>query len=136
MYNHILVPVVMDPAHPASESFQVAEKLLAEGGRVSLLHVMEEIPAYVTARIPKEVLEEGRAGISAQLKSMAAEISGPVETHVIQGQPGQSIVDFAEARGADCIIVRSHKPELADYLLGSTAARVVRHATCSVHVIR
>lgn len=136
MYTHILVPVVLDPAHPPDESIRVADKLLADGGRVSLLHVMEEIPAYIATQIPKKILEDGEAGVKAQLNSMAAEVSAPCETHVIHGQAGQSIVDYAEAHGADCIIVRSHKPELADYLLGSTAARVVRHATCSVHVIR
>jgi len=36
----------------------------------------------------------------------------------------------------DLIIVGSHKPGLQDYLLGSTAARVVRHAMCSVLVGR
>ncbi len=35
-----------------------------------------------------------------------------------------------------CIIVASHKPNVGDYLLGTTAARVVRHATCSVFVVR
>lgn len=136
MYTHILVPVVLDPAHPPDESISVAEKLLAEGGRLSLLHVMEQIPAYIATQIPNEVLKEGEANIKAQLKSIMGQIEAPCEGHVIHGLAGQSIVDYAKAHGADCIIVRSHKPELADYLLGSTAARVVRHATCSVHVIR
>ncbi len=35
-----------------------------------------------------------------------------------------------------CIIVASHKPNVGDYLLGTTAARVVRHAACSVFVVR
>ena len=36
----------------------------------------------------------------------------------------------------DCVVIASHRPGLQDYLLGSTAARVVRHAACSVHVLR
>ena len=48
----------------------------------------------------------------------------------------QDVVDFAAEMKADCIVMGSHKPGLADYLLGSTAARVVRHAPCAVHVMR
>ena len=40
------------------------------------------------------------------------------------------------AQGVDLIIVASHRPGLQDYFLGSTAAKVVRHAKCSVLVIR
>ena len=36
----------------------------------------------------------------------------------------------------ECIVMGSHKPGFSDYLLGSTAARVVRHAPCAVHVYR
>ena len=38
--------------------------------------------------------------------------------------------------GAAMIVIASHDPGLADYLLGSVAARVVRHAHCSVLVTR
>jgi nucleotide-binding universal stress UspA family protein len=34
------------------------------------------------------------------------------------------------------IVMASHRPELKDYLLGPNAARVVRHAECSVLVVR
>ncbi len=35
-----------------------------------------------------------------------------------------------------CIIVASHKPNVGDDLLGTTAARVVRHAAGSVFAVR
>ena len=45
--------------------------------------------------------------------------------------------DNAQAvQDADVIVIASHDPGLADYLLGSVAARVVRHAHCSVLVVR
>jgi nucleotide-binding universal stress UspA family protein len=37
---------------------------------------------------------------------------------------------------ADLIVLAAHRPELKDYLLGPNASRVVRHAKCSVYVIR
>ena len=55
---------------------------------------------------------------------------------VVHGHAGGSIVDYATKHGCDCIVIASHRPGVEDYLLGSTAARVVRHAACSVHVMR
>ena len=41
-----------------------------------------------------------------------------------------------EAYKPDLIVMASHRPELKDYLIGPNAARVVRHADCSVQVVR
>ena len=43
--------------------------------------------------------------------------------------------DAAEWR-ADLIVVGSHRPVMSDYLLGSNAKTIVRHAQCSVLVVR
>ncbi len=46
------------------------------------------------------------------------------------------ILDLAANIEADLIIMASHRPEMRDYLLGANAAKVVRHAKCSVMVVR
>ena len=38
--------------------------------------------------------------------------------------------------GAELILIGAHSPELKDYLLGSNAARIVRHSPKSVLVLR
>ena len=43
---------------------------------------------------------------------------------------------FIEKGGADLIIIGSHRPAMSTYLLGSNATTVVRHAGCSVLVVR
>ena len=53
-----------------------------------------------------------------------------------EGNPANEILALAEESGADCIVIASHRPGFGDYLIGSTAARVVRHAPCSVMVLR
>ena len=55
---------------------------------------------------------------------------------ILTGNAGSTLIEYAETVGADCIIVGSHKPDMQDYLLGSTAARVARHAPCAVHILR
>jgi len=42
------------------------------------------------------------------------------------------ILGVAEEAEADLVVVGSHLPAVKDYLLGTNAARVVRHARCSV----
>ena len=46
------------------------------------------------------------------------------------------ILGVAEEAEADLVVVGSHRPAMKDYLLGTNAARLVRHARCSVLVAR
>jgi nucleotide-binding universal stress UspA family protein len=46
------------------------------------------------------------------------------------------ILAEAEEWGADLIVIGSHRPSMATYLIGSNAKTIVRHAKCSVLVIR
>ncbi len=52
------------------------------------------------------------------------------------GRPHHKILETVSQEGVDLIVIASHQPEFSDYLLGSVAAKVVRRAPCSVHVIR
>ena len=62
--------------------------------------------------------------------------SFPVKHIVAVGTIYKTTIETAEVIGADLIIMGSHRPELEDYLLGPNAARVVRHSTKSVLVVR
>ena len=59
-----------------------------------------------------------------------------VKAVMLKGHTARALIDYAEKVGADCIIVVSHKPGVSDFFLGSTAARIVRHAPCTVIVLR
>ncbi|WP_165460604.1 universal stress protein UspF [Atlantibacter sp.] len=61
---------------------------------------------------------------------------GRVKTHVCSGSPKDHILRVADQINADLIILASHRPSMSTYLLGSNAAAVVRHAKCSVLVVR
>ena len=135
MYNKVLVPVSLDESGTIDAAFAAAQHLAADGAEIHVLHVIEAIPAYFTTEIPQDILAERRVELEAELKDVAKKIDGSVP-HVLSGSPGIMIVEFAKKIGADCIVVASHRPGLQDYFLGSTAARVVRHAQCPVHVVR
>jgi nucleotide-binding universal stress UspA family protein len=55
---------------------------------------------------------------------------------VIVGQPWQAICETARRCDVDLIVVGSHGYSGLDHLLGTTAAKVVNHASCSVLVVR
>lgn len=134
MYKNILVPVTQDHEATIASSMAAARALCAEGGRITLLTVLAEIPVYVSQYLPQDQLQRNLEDTRAAL---AAEFAGQgVSVDVRAGHAAQTILDVAEAEAHDLIVIASHRPGLQDYFLGSTAARVVRHAQCSVHVLR
>ncbi len=135
MYKHILVAVSLDNEHGAEQSLQVAKVLADNDTRTTVLHVKEAIPGYVVSYIPESYNVSVKEEFMSKLKGLASQLDNGVGV-LIEGHSGRSILDWAEANDVDCIIIASHHPGLQDYLLGSTAARVVRHAQCAVHVIR
>ena len=135
MYDHILIPIAFDEDRPADTALTVAAALGAEGGRVTLLHVMEEMPVYAISYMDKEYLSNLREGLQGELNRLAEEFENGTGV-LIDGHPARTILDWANAHGVDCIVMRSHKPGIADYLLGSTAAHVARQAAVSVHLLR
>jgi universal stress protein F len=59
-----------------------------------------------------------------------------VETIVRHGTVYQQVLDVAEDIGANQIVVGALRPQFSDYLLGPNTASIVRHAKCSVTVVR
>ncbi|MCI2399209.1 universal stress protein [Aliiroseovarius subalbicans] len=135
MYKNILVPIALDHERSGKKALSIAQVLADEGAKITALHVMEEIPSYVAQYLPEGQLEANTKELEARLKGELAGNPG-VEVQVVEGHAGHTIVDFAAHNDVDCIVVASHRPGLQDYFLGSTAARVVRHAPCAVHVSR
>jgi len=99
-----------------------------------LLNVLESIPAYVATQLPEGLQVEQHAKARADLQALAGDSGAAAE--VRSGHASTTILDYAEEIGADLIVIASHRPGLQDYFLGSTAARVVRHANCAVLVHR
>ena len=135
MYNHVLVPISFDDDRNAPQAVEVAKRLRAKGGLITLLHVMEQIPSYAVNYIPEGFHDEVKVAIATSLSDLA-EGAERVDAAVVEGHSGRTILDWAEEHGPDLIVIASHRPGLQDYFLGSTAAQVVRHAQCSVHVLR
>ena len=135
MYKTILVPIAADHEPSTASAINVARALAAEGATITALTVIEAMPGYVSAHLPEGQLEKTKLDVETGLKADLGG-AGDVAIKVVEGHSARSILDFAESNGVDCIVMASHRPDITDFFLGSTAARVVRHAKCSVHVLR
>lgn len=135
MYMNIIVPVAFDDAHNPDTALNVTRSLAAEGAKVTLVHVMADVPGYAVSYMPPGYSDELRKTLQDSLTKLAAEF-GNAEGILREGNPANEILALAEEIDADCIVIASHRPGFGDYLIGSTAARVVRHAHCSVMVLR
>lgn len=134
MYRNILVPIALDHERDVATALSIAQSLAGEGGTITALTVVEAVPPYILAEFPEGHMDRSRDAAAEALKG---EVGGAdVRTVAVTGHSARSILDYAEAHEIDCIVIASHRPGLQDFFLGSTAARVVRHATCSVHVVR
>ncbi len=81
-----------------------------------------------------------KAEAKSQLEEIIKKFKLPTEdrmhVHVEEGSPKDRILELAKKIPAHMIIIASHRPDITTYLLGSNAAAVVRHAECSVLVVR
>lgn len=141
MYKTILLAVDLNEPSSWEKALPVAvEQAEAGGGR---LHVVTVVPdfgmAIVGSFFPPNYEKTALADADKALDAFVAE-KVPAEIEVAHsvghGTIYKEILATAERAGADLIVMASHRPERSDYLLGPNAARVVRHAKCSVLVVR
>jgi nucleotide-binding universal stress UspA family protein len=55
---------------------------------------------------------------------------------VVEGNPAELILKQAKTDDIDLIVIASHNSQIENLLLGSCAAKVVRHAQCTVTVVK
>ena len=136
MFNNILVPIDMGHVIEGKSIIDAAIDHAAEGAKITLLNVVEDIPNWAAINLPADIIDKSLQASRDELKAIANASGRKMEVEVRTGHSYNTILDVAEEKQADLIIVASHRPGLQDYFLGSTAAKVVRHAKCSVLVIR
>ncbi len=136
MYNTILVPVDPSQSHSGINAIKIAKKLIDDSGDILLVSVLEYIPTYVEYQLPNDTRDNARKQTLAELKNIAKENGIGSKVQIRSGHAANEILLAAGEHNADLIIIASHRPGLSDYFLGSTAARVVRHAQCPVLVDR
>ncbi len=136
MFKKILVPVDLTHADLGAQMINLAKDIGGDSAEIILTHVVHDIPAYAAVEISGDLLDKTHKWAKAELEKLAKDnnVSGPADLR--HGSAGSAILEAATEHNADLVIIGSHKPGMADYFLGSTAGRVVRHAQCPVLVMR
>lgn len=135
MPKSIMIPVALDHEPLVPAKLAMARRLLDEDGRITLVTVLERIPGFAAEFVTVKAENHLTKKVMANLEKVA-DGAPDVDCRVETGKAGMRITELAVEMGTDLIIVGSHSPGLQDYFLGSTAARIVRRAPCSVYVMR
>jgi nucleotide-binding universal stress UspA family protein len=141
MYKNILLAVDLDDELSCREPVLSAVELARTfGARLHVLTVVREIEAILQAKTAPlgydVIVADLENRLAALIRRVNASDLNPNMLVVHGASIYAEILRVAEEAGADLIVVGSHRPAMKDYLLGTNAARVVRHARCSVLVAR
>jgi len=92
-----------------------------------------EAPADVRATNPRQEVESSLAEAAEEARAAGVGVT----THARQGDPADAIIEVAEERKADLVIVGNKGMTGAKrFLLGSVPNKVSHHAPCSVLIVR
>ena len=141
MFKDILLPVDLGNEDTQMKAVMTAVEMAKAFG--SRLHVMTIVPDFgmsiVSAYFPPDYEEKVLEEANQRLHTFVQKVIPPgipVQHAVGHGTIYEEILRFAKDKEVDMIVMASHRPELQDYLIGPNASRVVRHADCSVTVVR
>ena len=144
MFRSIVVGT--DGSDTATQAVRQAIELARSiGARIELVSAYEPVS---DARLREEIVVpedlhwiiNPREDVVATLEAAASEVRAAgieVEVFARQGDPADAILDVAEERGSDLIVVGNKGMTGAKrFLLGSVPNKVSHHAPCSVLIIR
>ena len=145
MFRSIVVGT--DGSETAREAVREAVGLAAAlGASIELVCAYEPVAGQRLREQPREAPREeqwminAREDVEATLREAAGEVEAagvPVTTYAREGDPADAILDVAEERGADLVVVGNKGMTGAKrFLLGSVPNKVSHHAPCSVLIIR
>jgi nucleotide-binding universal stress UspA family protein len=145
MYRHLLIAT--DGSALARKAVDQGLELAKDlGAKVTVITVSEPLAAMVAARpVYPTQLQDYDQAMAAAAKSIlapiceAAQAKGvPCEGLYVKDQyPAEGIIETANARGCDLIVMASHgRRGVARILLGSQTARVLTYSSIPVLVCR
>ena len=140
MYKRIVLAVDLAECAPVLKGLPEALELATlGGGELRLVNVLPVVPATFMEYVPADFDDEQTKRAKESLDSLLTEVDLPAERKSAVARAGgvyHELLEEAVEWGADLIVVGSHRPVMSDYLLGSNAKTIVRHAQCSVLVVR
>jgi nucleotide-binding universal stress UspA family protein len=124
-------------ASATDEAFELATRLDASLLVVSVIDPGSLLMPGGRFRVRIDQVRERREQLAQELVERGREAGVEVSFLIWTGDPGDMIVEAAEAEHADMILVGSHgRGAVGRLFLGSVSEHVVRNAPCPVLVVR
>ncbi|KUP93380.1 universal stress protein [Tritonibacter horizontis] len=143
MTQTVLCAIDINRGDEEAAVLQQAKKMAdADGARLDVITVVPDFGASVVGAYFKDHdVKTARDSASAAMNALVTKVIGEEANkgvrHIVAiGNVYEEVLKAAKLSGADLIVIGAHRPDFKDYLLGPNAARVVRHSTCSVYVVR
>ena len=136
-YSNVIVPV--DFSSESAQAIQSGLKVVADASELHLIHVLLPLDTMSPGVLLGDVSDESRKNQVSEKLAKLAEENGAAAARraVLFGTPGLEISDYAKLQKAELIVIPSHGYHgVKRLVLGSVAERVIRHAECSVLVLR
>jgi nucleotide-binding universal stress UspA family protein len=145
MFKSIVVGT--DGSETATQAVRQAVDLAsAVGAKLEIVTAYEPVPGQRLSEERREAPEDlqwaisPREDVDATLEAaavLARESGVAVDVYARQGDPADAVLDVAEERDADLVIVGNKGMTGAKrFLLGSVPNKISHHAPCSVLIIR
>ena len=138
MYDRILVPTdgSTGTAHVALQAIDLARQY---DGTIYAFHVVDTDLSSLLSDVgpPYESLERRGENAVGMIERMANTHDVDTVTAVVEGDPAESILDYASEVDADIIVCGTHgRSGVKRHLLGSVAERLVRHSEQPVLTVK
>ncbi len=117
------------------EAINFAKKCASTIYAISVMPTMSDYEGFSAQQVEESLVAKAKEQL-AQLKARAEQEGAKCETIIAQGEPYQCIVDTAEAKNVDMIVVgRRGKRNLTKLLVGEIAAKVIGYSSRKVLVV-
>jgi nucleotide-binding universal stress UspA family protein len=140
MFNHILLGVdgSKHALHAARTAGDLARNM--KSNILCIVVAFDPVPSYLGE-------PNLQVAISARMKEadtilqkaldVVGDIPGEVHTEILEGSPAEAIMDVANTREVDLIVMGSRGlGRLKGLLIGSQSQKVLQHAPCPVLIVR
>ncbi len=133
MYRRVILP---------TDGSKYAMKGVREGMRLAsnldvpatAIYVVEMGQVALSEDAQRSIKEEGKEALN-EVEKVASKMDVELETKIVKGTPYKEISKLTEDE--DIIYISSHGHSgFKDLLLGSTTERLIKHADCTVSVVK
>jgi nucleotide-binding universal stress UspA family protein len=134
MYNTVVCAIGLGSRERTQQLITAASMLVAVNGALHLVHVVDGL-AFSSAS-PGQWDMAAIANVEKTLVEALRSTGTSASVHVREGKPSEMVVAFLREVSADLVVIVTHRDDALEHVFGSVLDHVIRHAPCSIHIVR